>query len=78
VSVGNDQRRQNRILSVILFSQIGVGTNCEDEVWEYSILNIPEYMFLLLQGLMEASPEIVTRLPKLSLSVRTVTYLNDP
>ena len=27
---------------------------------------------------MEASPEIVTRLPKSSLSVRTVTYLNDP
>jgi hypothetical protein len=27
---------------------------------------------------MAASPEIVTRLPKSSLSVRTVTYLNDP
>jgi hypothetical protein len=50
----------------------------EDEFWEYSVLNIPECMVPVLQGLMEASPEIVTRLPKSSLSVRTVTYLNDP
>jgi len=54
------------------------GYQLENEIWEYSVLNIPECMFLLLQGLMEVSPEIVTRLPKSSLSVRTVTYLNDP
>src|SRR5271155_2200877 len=54
------------------------GYQLEDEVWEYSILNIPECMVPLLYGLMEASPEIVMRLPKSSLSVRTVTYLNDP
>ena len=54
------------------------GYQFEDEVWEYSVLNIPECMVPLLRGLKEASPEIVTRLPKSSLSVRTVTYLNDP
>jgi hypothetical protein len=54
------------------------GYQLEDEFWEYSVLNIPECMVPLLQGLMQVSPEIVTRLPKSSLSVRTVTYLNDP
>jgi hypothetical protein len=54
------------------------GYRLEDETWEHSILNIPECMILLLQGLMKASPEIVTRLPKSSVSVRTVTYLNNP
>jgi hypothetical protein len=54
------------------------GYQLEDEFWEYSVLNIPECVVPLLQGLMEASPEIVTRLPKSSLTVRTVTYLNDP
>jgi len=54
------------------------GYQLEDEGWEYSALNIPECMVPLLQELTEASPEIVARLPKSSLSVRTVTYLNDP
>jgi len=54
------------------------GYHLEDQVWEYSLLNIPECKFFIFQGLTEASPEIVTRLPKSSLSVRTVTYINNP
>jgi len=53
------------------------GYQLGDKVWEYNLLNIPECKFFIFQRLTKASPEIVTRLPKSSLSVRTVTYFNN-
>jgi hypothetical protein len=58
------------------------GYSLQEETWEYNILFIPECMppprlseDLVLTVVM---PEMVTRLPKSSFSVRTVAYLSTP
>lgn len=53
------------------------GYALEEEEWDYSILSIPESTSSMNVNLTEASPNIVTRLPRSVNSVRTVTYLND-
>ena len=53
------------------------GYSLPEETWEYSILSIPECNPLDDMGVTVAPPEFVTRLPRSTMSVRTVTYVNN-
>ena len=62
----------------IIFSD-WCGYSLENEIWEYSVLSIPEGMGLRnARVIIVASPEIVKRLPKSTMSFQTVTYRNGP